>query len=132
MNDVYIIATDFDGTIVEDKYPEIGAIDTETLEALLEAKRFGTKLILWTCRNGKKLTDAVDFCKAHGLEFDAVNENVEEIKAVYGGDTRKVFANEYWDDHSRGIHGEPVTSDKHYSEFAQDMVKAAEAMMNVV
>ena len=33
-----------------------------------------------------------------GVEFDAVNENLPEVIERMGGDTRKVFANEYWDD----------------------------------
>ena len=99
MNELpYIIAIDFDGTLVEDKFPNIGSINTETWNKAIEAKENGVKLILWTCRNNEVLDNAVKFCTKNGLEFDAINTNLPEIQALYGGDTRKVFANEYWDD----------------------------------
>lgn len=44
------------------------------------------------------LQDAVDWCYNHGLKFDAVNDNLEENKEHFGNNTRKVFADEYWDD----------------------------------
>lgn len=94
----YIIAIDFDGTLVEDKFPSIGDINTETWNKAIEAKENGAKLILWTCRNNEALDSAVEFCAKNGLEFDAVNTNLPETQALYGGDTRKVFADEYWDD----------------------------------
>lgn len=72
------IAVDFDGTIVEHKYPGIGdemVFATETLKAL-QAK--GHRLILWTYRTGDLLTEAVDFCKERGVEFYAINKNFPE------------------------------------------------------
>lgn len=96
----YIIAIDFDGTLVEDKFPNIGNINIETWNKALEAKENGARLILWTCRNNETLDNAVEFCNINGLEFDAVNTNLPEVQAMYGGDTRKVFADEYWDDKS--------------------------------
>lgn len=41
---------------------------------------------------------AVEWCEAHGIHLDAVNENLPDVIASFGGDTRKIFANEYWDD----------------------------------
>ena len=55
-------------------------------------------MILYTCREGDLLREAVDWCKAHGLEFDAVNENLPERIALYGGDCRKISADAYLDD----------------------------------
>lgn len=94
----YIIAVDFDGTLVEDKFPEIGEIKRETWDAVRLAKDSGFKLILWTSRDGEQLKEAVAFCADKGLHFDAINENIDEVKILYNNDTRKVFANEYWDD----------------------------------
>ena len=96
-DDVKIIAVDFDGVLCENKYPEIGLPNEKIFEYLESEKKKGTKLILWTCRTGGTLTNAVKWCAEHGLVFDAVNENVKEIKDVFG-DGRKVFANEYIDD----------------------------------
>ena len=57
----------------------------------------GDKLILFTCREGKPLEDAVEWCKEHGLEFDAVNDNLEEVKQRLGSNPRKVLFDHYVD-----------------------------------
>lgn len=95
-----IIAVDFDGTLCEDKFPEIGAEYGQLIIVLKSMKDNGHKLILWTCRAGEQLQDALDWCRVRGLEFDAVNENLPEQIAKYGGDTRKIFADVYIDDKS--------------------------------
>ena len=101
-----IIAVDFDGTLVENKFPEIGAINTDVWAAVKAAQDIGYRVILWTCRTEDMLEAAIEFCRQNGLEFDEVNHNIPEVIAVYGGDTRKVFANYYLDDRSAGFHKE--------------------------
>jgi hypothetical protein len=97
----YIIATDFDGTICESKWPEIGAPNLEVIDYLKDRKEHGAKLILFTCREGKLLADAVNWCAARGLFFDSFNENLPEVIELYGGrDCRKISADEYLDDKS--------------------------------
>ena len=64
-----IIAVDFDGTIVQHKYPEIGAEIPFAIESLLALQQEGHQLILWTYRTGDMLFEAVDFCENRGLEF---------------------------------------------------------------
>ena len=96
----YIIAVDFDGTLVEDKFPKIGEPIARVWDHLKKAQDNGAKIILWTCRNGDKLKEAVEFCSAYGLHFDAINENLDECKVLFDKDTRKVYADEYWDDKS--------------------------------
>jgi histidinol phosphatase-like enzyme len=93
-----IIAVDFDGTLCEDKYPYIGSANKETIRALVQEKRKGAKLILWTCRRGRKLMAAVAWCKDNGLAFDAINENLPEVIEMFGRDTRKIYADVYLDD----------------------------------
>ena len=69
------IAVDFDGTIVEHRYPEIGEelpFATDTLKMLI---RDHHRLILWSVREGKLLDDAVNWCKERGVEFYAVNRD---------------------------------------------------------
>lgn len=101
-----IIAVDFDGTIVENKYPEIGKPIESTIKRLRTHKANGDKLILWTCRVGKQLLEAVDFCRWDlGIEFDAVNDNLLESQLKYGDNPRKIFADEYWDDRAVQIKG---------------------------
>ena len=40
------------------------------------------------------------WCLNHGLKFDTVNDNLEENKAYFGNNSRKIYATEYWDDKS--------------------------------
>lgn len=93
-----IIAVDFDGTLCENKYPEIGAPNIDLLTYLIMEKRKGSRVILWTCRSGRELVAAVKWCAEYRLIFDAVNENLPDVIKTFGSDTRKIFANEYIDD----------------------------------
>lgn len=100
-----IIAVDFDGTIVSDEFPKIGKPNYGLIRTLRAMQRKGVKLILWTSRNnscemGALLTNAIEACEHFGLKFDAINENISEVKKLTGGDTRKVYADVYLDDHS--------------------------------
>ena len=94
----YTIAVDFDGCLCTNAWPGIGAPNTELIESLNRRRETGDKLILWTCREGALLDVALEWCRAHGLEFDAANENLPELIERYGGDCRKISADEYWDD----------------------------------
>ena len=94
-----IIAVDFDGTLCTDKYPCIGEPNLKLLDMLrFMQSAYQYKIILWTCRTGAYLREAVEWCDRHGLVFDAVNANLPEIQKQWGGDTRKVFADIYIDD----------------------------------
>ena len=103
MSNRKIIAVDFDGTIVTNKFPDIGEPIWSTYNALLSEQWEGARLILWTCRRDEQLTAAVNWCKALDLEFEAVNENLPEIIDAFGGDTRKIYADEYWDDRAVAV-----------------------------
>jgi hypothetical protein len=72
------IAVDFDGTIVENKYPKIGKPKLFAFETLLQLQKKGHQLILWTYRYGEALDEAVEFCRENGLEFYAVNKSFPE------------------------------------------------------
>lgn len=93
-----IFAVDFDGVLCENKWPEIGAPLEYNLCFIKELRRLGNKVILWTCRNGLRLDHAIEWCRERGLEFDAVNENLIEAVVAFGGDTRKIYADYYFDD----------------------------------
>ena len=94
-----IIAVDFDGTLCENKWPEIGEPNIELITYLIAKQRIEkARLILWTCRVGEMLDKAVTWCSEQGLEFDAVNKNLPDIVEEFGSDTRKIFANQYIDD----------------------------------
>lgn len=94
-----IYAVDFDGTIVTDAYPEIGQPNQELIIWLSDCKKAGDKLILWTCRTGEKLDEAVKWCmNNYNLKFDAVNANLPEMVERFGMDPRKIFADVFIDD----------------------------------
>lgn len=92
------IAVDFDGCLFENKWLEIGEPNKELIETLRDFRSRGGELILWTNREGETLERAVEACRNEGLEFDAVNANLESWKAVFNNDTRKVGADYYIDD----------------------------------
>ena len=72
------IAVDFDGTIVEHRYPRIGEeipFAVETLKLLQQEKH---RLILWSVREGELLDEAIEWCRARGLEFYAANKDYPE------------------------------------------------------
>ncbi len=95
------IAVDFDGTIVEHKYPQIGKellFAFETLKQLIKQKH---QVILWTYRAGKELDEAVEFCRENGVEFFAVNKNFPE-EHYDGSISRKIDADVYIDDRNLG------------------------------
>lgn len=97
------IAVDFDGTIVEHRYPEIGKelpFATETLRMLIADRH---KLILWSVREGKLLDDAVEWCRERGVEFYAVNKDYpEEDLSKNQHFSRKIKADVWIDDRNIG------------------------------
>ena len=65
-----IIAVDFDGTLCENKYPDIGAPRRDVIERLLQEQRAGAHTILWTCRRGEELLAAIYWALDQGLAFE--------------------------------------------------------------
>jgi hypothetical protein len=101
INGTYIIAIDFDGTLVEDEYPAIGKPKLFAFDTLLKLQEEGHRLILWTYRNGKYLENAIQFCRAQGVEFYAINKSFpeEEFDPKY---SRKINADFFIDDRNIG------------------------------
>lgn len=98
------IAVDFDGTIVEHRYPSIGKPKPFAVETLTQLMRDGHRLILWTSREGALLQEAVDWCEKQGIRFYAVNSNYPDQALVFQSDTKsaKVTADLYIDDRNVG------------------------------
>lgn len=100
------IAVDFDGTIVEDRYPAIGdelPFATDTLKMLIKERH---RLILWTVREGRDLDEAVEWCRGRGVEFYAVNRDYpEETMENNQNYSRKLKADLFIDD--RNVGGRP-------------------------
>ena len=98
-----IIAVDFDGTLCYSNWPELGEPNRPLIEYLIDQKRSGNKLILWTCRAGEALEKAVSWCRDHQLEFDAINDNLPEIIEMYGNNSRKITCDYYIDDKAEAL-----------------------------
>lgn len=95
------IAVDFDGTIVEHKYPLIGEELLFAIETLKELQRQQHLIVLWTFRAGKELEEAVEYCRQRGLEFYAVNKNYPE-EIFDDTISRKINADLFIDDRNLG------------------------------
>lgn len=95
-----VIAVDFDGTIVTDNYPQLGELMPAAKETLTKFKENGGYIIVWTCRTGKLLRDAIRFLDEQGIPYDTINENIPHRIKEYGTDPRKVGADMYIDDKS--------------------------------
>lgn len=98
------IAVDFDGTIVEHQYPEIGEelpFATETLRLLIADRH---RLILWSVREGKLLDEAVEWCRERGIEFYAVNKDYPEERGTENNNhySRKLKVDIFIDDRNLG------------------------------
>lgn len=95
-----VIAIDFDGTIVEHKYPKIGRSIPFAIETLLQLQKDGHILILWTVRSGDLLQEAIDYCSRKGLTFYAANKNYPEEDETTA--SRKLTADLFVDDRNLG------------------------------
>lgn len=101
MSPTLTIAIDFDGTIVENKYPEIGKPLLFAFETLKKLQEDGHNLILWTYRKGTRLEEAVTFCKNNGISFYAVNKSYPE-ENFDESLSRKILADIFIDDRNMG------------------------------
>lgn len=99
-----VIAIDFDGTLFENAFPDIGAPRWEVINQAIAARQAGYAVVLWTCREGERLQAAIDACTRCGLAFDAINALPPELEFYEKEGTppyRKVFADFYIDDRAR-------------------------------
>lgn len=96
------IAVDFDGTIVEHRYPKIGRELPFAIDTLKMLQKEQHRLILWSVREGELLQEAVDYCRERGLEFYAVNRDYPEEQKGDRGFSRKLKADLFIDDRNLG------------------------------
>lgn len=96
------IAIDFDGTIVEHRYPSIGKEIPYAIETLKKLQADRHQLILWTAREGQLLVDAVEFCRSRGLEFYAINSDVPSDSWKDNAPSRKLKVDMFIDDRNLG------------------------------
>lgn len=128
-----IIAVDFDGTIVEHEYPNIGdelPFATSTLRMLADRQH---RLILWTVRRGRLLEEAVEWCRKRGVEFYAVNKNFPEEMVEGDNCFGKINADLFIDD--RNLGGIPdwgviykmICENKQWSDIYKERFEAEES-----
>ncbi|MBO5538350.1 MAG: hypothetical protein J5971_04805 [Prevotella sp.] len=97
------IAVDFDGTIVDHRYPAIGKERPFAIETLRMLQKEGHQLILWSVREGELLDEAVQWCHEHGLDFYAVNRDYpEELPENNNHFSRKLKVDLFIDDRNIG------------------------------
>jgi len=97
-----IIGVDFDGNITTE--PDMGkrlVLQPNCKDVLKSWHNKGYKLILWTCRTGDSLGEAIDFLMESGIAyvFCQLNEQYHEVIEKYYPDVaRKLGADIYFDD----------------------------------
>ena len=123
-----IIAVDFDGTIVEHKYPKIGKEIPFAIATLKKLQQDGHRLILWTVRENDLLDEAVEFCRQRGVEFFAVNSNYpDENVDASAIRSRKLKADMFIDDRNVGglpdwgVIYEMISRRQSYEEYLREM-----------
>ena len=94
-----IIGIDFDGTIVEHNYPDIGKGVPGAISVISQLWLEGHKIILWTMRSGKELDDAVDYLKGYGVPLHGINENPDQWSWT---ESSKAYCHMYIDDVALG------------------------------
>lgn len=98
-NESYIVAVDFDGTIVKHDYPRIGSPVPGAIEVLKEMTQRGVKIILYTMRHGLELVQAIDYLSDNGIVLWGVNKNPLQQKWTQ---SPKAYAHLYIDDAAVG------------------------------
>ena len=99
-----IVGVDFDGTLAVTRgtYPKIQGPIQEVIDYVKSEQAAGAYLILITMREYDELQQAIEWCREQGLRFDAVNDNLPQMKEFFGNNPRKIFCNEYLDDTNIG------------------------------
>jgi hypothetical protein len=97
-----IIAVDFDGTLHTGRWPETGSPAPYAREVMRRLKEEGHYLIIWTSRAGDELIAAINWLLENHIPFDRVNDNPPGQTALYGNNSRKVYAHLYVDDKQVG------------------------------
>lgn len=126
------IAVDFDGTIVEHRYPEIGREIPFAIDTLKMLTKEGHRLILWSVREGRLLEEAVEWCRERGLEFYAVNKDYPEEGREDKNYSRKLKVEMFIDD--RNVGGLPdwgviykmITEKKSYRDILLEELNSEE------
>ena len=97
------IAVDFDGSLVDHQFPNIGPPVPGAVSWLKRLVEHGAQLILWTMRCDSEerayLTEAVDWCREQGIELFGINRDPDQDAWSY---SPKAYAEVYVDDSALG------------------------------
>jgi hypothetical protein len=96
-----IFGINFDGTIVEHKYPNIGELLPQAKETINMLYDQGHIIIIWTCRYTREDLNSMEtFLKDNNIHFHKINENADQIQSGTFNPSPKIFADVYFDDRS--------------------------------
>ena len=115
-----LIGLDFDGTVVEHAYPNVGK-DVGAVPVLKAMVAQGHLLILFTMRSGEMLAHAVEWFARHDIPLYGINENPTQHTWT---ESPKVYAHVYLDDSALGC---PLIQPKDGSRSYVDWVQVAKA-----
>lgn len=97
-----ILGIDFDGTIAELEYPELGKIKPNAIDVINRLHDKGHTIIIWTCRSDDHQDLVENYLKKNGLKFHHINDNCPSLILQYGNNCRKISADIYIDDRQLG------------------------------
>ena len=91
MNKKLILSVDFDGTIAELAWPEVGALrkDADTYINLLYNE--GHTIIINTCRTGKYERMAQHFLDYHGIKNHSINNHCTKHIKLYKQHIKHIY-----------------------------------------
>lgn len=116
----FILAVDVDGTIIKSEDDYVPRSLMPNVKTVLDwAHDKGCYIIIWTCRNGKMLKQAIDFLDKNKIPYDAVNENSPKVNFKT---SRKIFSDFYIDDRSFDIDWLKIKQ-KIQKEFVSSLAK---------
>lgn len=93
----YVIAVDFDGTIVTHEYPDVGREVNLAKEVINMLGENGHRCFLYTMRDGSELLDAIAYCQDNDINMCGWNESPEQFS-----ESPKQYATFYIDDAAVG------------------------------
>jgi hypothetical protein len=113
------VCVDFDGTVVDHRYPDIGKPAPEAITWLKRIQSYGAKIILFTMRcdseeHGNLLSEAVDYLESNGVVLYGVNRNPDQDSWT---SSPKAYGHMYVDDAAVGC---PLVHPKGFSRPCVD------------
>jgi len=91
----YAVAFDFDGTLCENRFPEIGEPKKEMIKLLEIFHENNWNIIIWTCRSNEYQEKMGKWLDAKNIPYDYINENPD---TYFKNESRKIYADIYIDD----------------------------------